>query len=348
MNIAESRPFIVCKRTFTLRWRLTLWMTGLSMGLNAILMFFILTFVVKSDALLHLSFLGMSVMTLLTGACAYWSAGMALRPVKRISQAAHKISANTLRTRLSQEGPNDELKELALSFNAMLNRLERSFEQQGRFVADAAHELRTPLATLRTNVEVISTEPDATPYDYKTLFGTVERNLTRLEHLVTDLLLLTTEEPTLTHNTLSLSPLLENVLVELKPLADTQCVTLSSDEAPDIWIRGDSTLLSHVFSNLVENAIRYNHVNGSVQVKAYHDDTWAIISITDTGSGIAPEEQHHIFDRFYRVDRSRTRHKGGAGLGLSIVSHIVQQYGGQIEVESKLNYGSTFKVRLPL
>ena len=252
MNIAESHPFIVCKRTFTLRWRLTLWMTGLSMVLNAILMFFLLTFVVKSNALLYLSLPGMCIMTLLTGACAYWSAGMALRPVKSISQAAHKISANTLRTRLSQEGPNDELRELALSFNAMLTRLEQSFEQQGRFVADAAHELRTPLATLRTNVEVIATEPDATPHDYKMLFGVVERNLTRLEHLVTDLLLLTTEEPTLTYNELPLTPLLENVFVELKPLADAQHITLSHEKVSDIWVQGDNVLLSHVFSNLVE------------------------------------------------------------------------------------------------
>ena len=238
MNIVQSRPFIICKRTFTLRWRLTLWMTGLSMALSSILLFFVLTFVVKSDSLLHLSFLSMSIMTILTGACAYWSAGMALRPVKKISQAAHKISANTLRTRLSPEGPNDELKELALSFNAMLNRLEHSFEQQGRFVADAAHELRTPLATLRTNVEVICSDSEASANDYKTLFGMLEHNLTRLEHLVTDLLLLTTEEPAIAHDELPLALLIEDVFVDLKPIADAQHITLHGEDIPRCTCKG--------------------------------------------------------------------------------------------------------------
>lgn len=137
------------------------------------------------------------------------------------------------------------------------------------------------------------------------------------------------------------------MLVELTPLANAQHVTLSThEENADIGVRGDSTLLSHVFSNLIENAIRYNRTGGSVQIEIRHDDSWAMLRVTDTGIGIAPDEQRHIFDRFYRVDRSRARHKGGAGLGLSIVSHIVQQHGGHIEVESKPNCGSTFTVKL--
>jgi signal transduction histidine kinase len=143
------------------------------------------------------SLFGMSFMVLITGISAYWVAGMALRPVREISQAAYSIHADTLDTRLYVAGPKDELKELAESFNAMLYRLQRAFEQQGRFVANAAHELRTPLTTLRTNLEVVCADPEASLEDYRAMASTLERQMTRLERLVVDLLLLTVERRSL-------------------------------------------------------------------------------------------------------------------------------------------------------
>lgn len=295
-----------------------------------------------------ISLIGLALMAVLGSAGAYWLAERTLRPVREVSQTAKRIGASTLNTRLVLAGPEDELKELADAFNAMLDRLEGAFAQQSRFVADAAHELRTPLATLRTNLEVISTNPDVTLEDYREMVITLERALMRLERLVAGLLVLAQGEKEVIKEELVLGPLLEEVLLALTPLADERRVTLRLKGKPEVPVYGDGPLLARAFANLVENGIRYNRPDGEVVVTISDDDDWAVVTIADTGIGIPAEEQVHIFDRFYRVDRSRTWHHGGAGLGLSIAAHVVQQHGGQIQVESTPGLGSTFTVRLPL
>lgn len=294
----------------------------------------------------NISLIGLGLVALLGGLGAYWLAGIALRPVRRVSGAAKRISAYTLNTRLDLDGPQDEIKELADTFDAMLGRLERTFELQNRFVADVSHELRTPLASLRTNLEVVA--PDATLDDYRTMAATQERALTRLEHLVADLLILTTSEQPLSGKEVALGPLLEEALCDLKQAADARQVYLQWANETEVVVRGNELHLSRAFSNLIENGIYYNHAGGEVIVSIDCKDAWAVVTITDTGIGIAPEQQAHIFERFYRVDHSRSRHKGGAGLGLSIVYAIVQQHGGQVQVESTPGVGSVFTVLLPL
>jgi signal transduction histidine kinase len=296
----------------------------------------------------NISLIGLTLVAVLGGAGAYLLAGIALRPVRKVSAAARRISANTLDTRLAVAGPGDEVKELADTFDAMLERLGRTFEVQGRFVADVAHELRTPLASLRTNLEVVAADPGATLADYRAMAAIQERALTRLERLIADLLILATSEQPLTRSSVTLGTLLEEVIVELKTAAAAHQVACHLNSEVDVVVHGDSSLLARAFSNLVENGIYYNHPGGEVVVTLDQKDAWAFVTVADNGVGIEVEQQRHIFERFYRVARSHAQHKGGAGLGLSLVSSIVQQHGGKVQVESTPGEGSTFTVLLPL
>jgi heavy metal sensor kinase len=295
----------------------------------------------------NISLVGLAVVAILGGAGAYWLAGMALRPLRRVSEAARRIGADTLDTRLALHGPNDEVKELADTFDAMLERLQGTFELQNRFVADVAHELRTPLASLRTNLEVVASDPQASLDDYRLMAATQERALTRLERLVADLLILATTEQQQAHEAVTLASLLEEALWDLEYAASLRQVDIQLVNELEVVVHGNGPLLARAFSNLIENAIYYNHPGGKVIVTIDRKDAWAVVIVADTGIGIPFEKQSRIFDRFYRADCSRARHKGGAGLGLSIVSAIIQQHGGRIQVESTPDTGSTFTVLLP-
>jgi len=296
----------------------------------------------------NISLLGLVLVAVTGGVAAYWFAGIALRPLRRVSEASKRISAQTLHTRLALDGPNDEVKELADTFDAMLGRLEQTFALQNRFVADVAHELRTPLSSLRINLEVVAADEDTTLDDYRQMVATQERALTRLEHLMADLLLLATNKSLLSEHEIALGPLLEETLVTLKPLADAAQVTLRRANETDVVVHGNEQLLARAFSNLIENGIYYNHTGGEVVIQSDCKEGWAIVTVSDTGIGIPEEQQASIFDRFYRVDRSRSRHKGGAGLGLSIVEATIQHHGGSVHVASTPGKGSVFTVLLPL
>jgi signal transduction histidine kinase len=296
------------------------------------------------------SVIGLIIASILGGAGAYWLAGRTLSSIAALRQAAQGIDSSSLDKRISIEQPDSEIGELAQAFDAMLARLEHSFTQQGSFASNAAHELRTPLTILRANLEVVTADSTATIDDYRELTPVFERTLTRLESLISDLLAMATREDTLVYEEVSLKSLLQEVITDYTALAESQGVALEllgTPDAVDVVVRSDAALLSRVFGNLVENAIRYNHRDGRVVVQIENSPTSTVISIADTGIGIPVEEQGHIFNRFYRVDRSRPRHKSGAGLGLSIVSHVVQLHGGQVHVESTPGLGSKFTVRLP-
>ncbi len=370
----------------TLRWRLMLYAGCLSFGLNLLLASFINAYAsavfpqnafafvqplgatgtgsttsalvdqpvvtgIEQTLLSQLQVIsigGLAFATVLTGVGAYWLAGRTLSSLHTVSRAAQQISANTLDTRLAWQGPEDEIKELADAFDVMLERLQGAFNQQTQFVADAAHELRTPLATLRTNLEVVTVDQSATLADYRGASVVMERTLTRIEELVAGLLILATGEQSLFLEEVSLEPLLEEVLCSLRKVAREQQITLHLDCPQDLTMMGDGLLLARVFSNLVENGIQYNKPGGAVTVTVRREDGWLCVMISDTGWGIADTDQAHIFDRFYRTDKSRTRRHGGAGLGLAIAAHIIQQHGGKIEVESTPGNGSCFTIRLPL
>lgn len=335
---------------FTLQLRLALWTSGMFVVLCLGLLIFInlVTALNKSHQLFNVSVIGFMLVTMSGGFGAYWIAGLALRPVKNMSKAASQIDSDTLSTRLAVDGAQDELKNLAHTFNAMLDRLEQAFELQSRFVADAAHELRTPLASLRTNLEVTRRNPQTTLQDYQQLFLTVERAVTRLESLVAALLVLATEKQALIVQEVAVLPLIEEVLSSLQPVFEKHEVTLCFKAQTHASLYGDEHLLALVFRNLIENAIRYNHVDGSVALCIEEAAGNVLIRVSDTGIGIIPEEQAHIFERFYRVDHSRSRQHGGAGLGLSIVHHILSLHTGSIMLEKSSPTGSTFLVTLPM
>lgn len=294
-----------------------------------------------------ISLVGLGIVAVLGGIGAYLLAGLALRPVRAVSRTAQGINAQTLATRLALGGPRDELTELADAFDVMLGRLDYAFAQQGRFVADAAHELRTPLATLRTNLEVVAADPAATLADYRDMSATLDRHLTRLERLVADLLLLAREEPLIVGEVVALGPLLGGVCDELRPLAAERQVTLHRDGERDLRVPGDAVLLARAMSNLVENGVRYNRPGGAVTVALHRAGEGTVVTVADTGIGIAPGDRERIFERFVRLDPSRARHTGGAGLGLSIVAAVIARHGGTVRVESIPGTGSTFTVWLP-
>lgn len=294
-----------------------------------------------------ISLIGVGAFAVLGALGAYWMAKQALRPVQHLSRLVREIRTETLDQRLALDGPPDEVQELADAFDQMLERLERSFEQQSRFVADAAHELRTPLASLRTNLEVVLSDPHAALADYRETASALEQALERLERLVEDLLLLARGGKDIRVEPVYLEVLISDVIQELRTLAQSHQVSLHYHIVDEVMLQADAPLLARAVSNLIENGIRYNHPGGSVTVTVHREANGVAVSVEDTGVGIPPEEKSHIFERFYRVDRSRARNQGGAGLGLSITAHIVQLHGGHIEVESTSGVGSTFTLCLP-
>lgn len=294
-----------------------------------------------------ISLIGVGIFALLGAAGTYWITQQGLRPVQHLAHLVQEIRAESLDHRLALEGPPDEVKVLADAFDDMLERLKQAFEQQSRFVADAAHELRTPLATLRANLEVVRQDPNATLTDYREMGQVLDRALSRMEHLVEDLLLLAKGEKEIRREPVSLEVVLTEAIDEMKPLAQAHSVTLRLEVVGELALLADAPLLFRAVSNLIENGIRYNRPGGSVAVIAYREADGVVIQVKDTGVGISSEEIPHIFERFYRVDRSRARYRGGAGLGLSITARIVQLHSGHIQVESAPGAGSTFTIWLP-
>lgn len=287
------------------------------------------------------------VLALVGGVGTFWLTGHLLRPLYTFTTTIEQISAGTLDTRVTTTSGTPEIQSLTSSFNRMLERLDTAFTRQGRFVADAAHELRTPLATLRATLDTQPPPVEMTPTDYDDLAQTFDLTLTRLEVLVEHLLVLAVDDRPPTNEPVVLGALLEAIQHDLAPLAAARQVHITIDGATDLVVLGDAPLLGLALANLIDNAIRYNHPGGQVRIQLARSRDQARICVTDTGIGIAPADQNHIFERFYRVDQSRARHRGGAGLGLALVAHIAQQHGGSIAVTSTPGVGSTFTLTLP-
>ncbi|WP_379131005.1 sensor histidine kinase [Paenibacillus sp. sgz500958] len=280
---------------------------------------------------------------------AQWLAMIVLKPVKRMSETAAGITATTLNNRLEIDELHDELKKLGIVINTMLDGLEHSFDQQARFVSAAAHELRTPLTILRTNLEVAGDSNGIDPDDWIDYRETTERTLSRLESLTEDLLLLadgTYDPSNQEHNVVDLANVLADITSFMEPLAAKYGVTLQPMEPCTALVKGEEGLLFLVFRNLLDNAIRYNRPNGKVTLQVSHEDGQVVVRVSDTGNGISLPSKELVFERFYRVDSSRARRSGGAGLGLSIVRHLLAFFQGTVELETSSELGSVFKVTL--
>lgn len=272
-----------------------------------------------------------------------------LRPIDTITKTARRISASNLNARLPRPGTDDELDRLVVTINDTFERLQDSFQTLRQFTADAAHELRTPIAALQGETEVILSQERSTAEYREALINNLDR-LEFLSRLVNDLLLLSQADKgkdMLRSKSLILNRLVMDVGEAFQAVAQQKGIDLSLDVSKDVTVTGDDTRLRQVFSNLLDNAIRYTPQGGSISITVLLQNGNVTVAIKDTGIGIPKEKIPYIFDRFYRVDKSRSRQDGGTGLGLSICQWIVKAHGGSIEVESRPGEGTTFRVTFP-
>jgi signal transduction histidine kinase len=275
-------------------------------------------------------------------------AGRALRPVERITGVARDIQAANLSRRIDLSGPDDELKRLAGTFDEMLDRLDVAFASQRRFVADASHELRNPLAIIQTNAELTLADPEATP-EISRRAGRIRRASERMSRLVEDLLALARlEARPVRRERIDLGRLLSELGDEFLAPARSRGVELVWEAPEGIRFVGDRAELKRALANLIDNAVRLAPSGSPVRLAAGRDDGWAWLAVADHGPGIAATEQERIFDRFYRLDKARSRAGGGSGLGLAITREIVEAHQGEIRLFSSPGQGSTFVVWLPL
>jgi heavy metal sensor kinase len=273
-----------------------------------------------------------------------------LRTVDAASESAHRIGAQgRLRERLFVPPQDDELARLARTFNELLDRLEAAHTTQQRFLADASHELRTPLTVLRGEIEV-ALRRERTGQDYREVLQSAREEIERLSRLTENLLALARAdagEGIAAREQVDVVALCHGVARKLSSLSDLSGVTITV-EAPDTAIvHGDSVALERVFANLVENALRYSPRGEGVTLSAATEADTVVVRVRDTGPGIPAEHLPHLFERFYRVDKARSREFGGAGLGLSIVEALVEAHGGGVSVASEVGQGTEFCVRLP-
>jgi heavy metal sensor kinase len=283
----------------------------------------------------------------------YFLARKNLAPVAVMAAQARHMGAANLHDRLAVANQRDELGQLALSFNQLLERLEASFEQQRRFVSDASHELRTPVAILRGETEVTLSRSDRTPEEYRETLGILRDEAQRLARIIEDLFTLTRADAgqyPLNLRDVYLDELASSALLRSRSLALAKKITLCPSIEPDLPIQADEALLGRMLLNLLDNAIKYSQPESTVQLACRREGDYYVVRVTDNGPGIAPELQPRIFERFFRADKARSRAEGdtgGAGLGLSIARWIAEAHHGTLKLSQSDVSGSTFSVLLP-
>ncbi|MHB8652871.1 MAG: HAMP domain-containing sensor histidine kinase [Terriglobia bacterium] len=281
----------------------------------------------------------------------YWMSRKALLPVDEISRAAQSITHQNISKRLLVPQSHDELQRLSETLNGMLDRLEAAFRKIIQFTADASHEIRTPVSLMRTTAELALRKP-RTEEGYREALAQILKELERTSVLIEELMLLARADSgtqMLNIETLDLSETLRDVCNEGRTLAEGKEVDIRWEipTAP-LLVEGDPNALHRLFLILIDNGVKYTPENGQVTMSLKTRNGFAVTEIHDTGLGIAEADIPHIFERFYRADKARSRDSGGAGLGLSIGRWIAEAHGGTIEAESTLGRGSLFRVRLPL
>ena len=289
------------------------------------------------------------VIVLLAGIGGLFLANRALKPVDRITRTARAMGEKNLSDRIEVVS-DDELGRLAATLNQMVERIEAAFDRQRRFTADASHELRTPLAVIQAESTLaLSRERDED--EYRKSLTLISQEAAHMTAMVSKLLFLArsddNREP-LNLEEVNLKETMTELSSDLEALAAEKGLQSRLGEMEDLTVKGDRTKLRQLFLNLLENAIRYSPVGGTITSSVVRSNNSAVVRVSDTGTGIPEEHLPRIFERFYRVDKARSRADGGAGLGLAIAKHIAEAHGGKIDVESQVGKGSTFSVSLPL
>ena len=275
----------------------------------------------------------------------------ALKPVDKIAQTAQKIGEGDLSQRINVN-TKDELGRLAATLNEMIGRLEKAFQRQKQFTSDASHELRTPLAVIEAE-STLALQKERPPSDYRQSLEIVSRGARQMASLIDQLLTLARADAgkeQWNFAEVELGKLITNLSIDVEVLCQEKGLSFQLGQTQDLVVKGDEARLRELFMNLLDNAIRYTSAPGTISLSLRREGQMAVVAITDTGIGIPAEDILFIFERFYRVDKSRSRAEGGSGLGLglAICRHIVEAHGGKIEVESQVGVGSTFSVWLPL
>jgi signal transduction histidine kinase len=298
------------------------------------------------DVLLGVTFWALAFATLVSVVAGWWMAGRMLRPVQEISAVARRLSATTLHERIDLEGPKDELRQLADTFDDMLGRLELAFVAQREFVSNASHELRTPLAIMRTELDVTLADPATDAKDLRRMAETIRSAIARSEDVIDKLLVLAESQDLVEHDRVDMARVAAIAVERHTMAASARGLTFQLDAQPST-VLGDDALLERLVDNLVENAVRYASPEGAIQVQVGLGDDRVTLRVMNAGDLIAPDETPRLFERFYRRGTSRSRHTGGSGLGLAIVAAVAEAHGGRASAEAPPDGGLIVTVTLP-
>ncbi|HAE92183.1 MAG TPA: two-component sensor histidine kinase [Tissierella sp.] len=313
---------------------------------NDILLLIVDNAQLKSTTEFQMYSFSVMIATILLGSLAFFLIIMhVIKPLKVLTEKVSLIdidSVESLRNEIVMSKGGYELEELSQSFDAALNKIYESYEKQKQFSANVAHELRTPLAVLRTKIDVFKKKQSLKDTEIEDFIFTMENNVTRLSELVEGILFLSRDaQPQ--YSQVNVRPLLEEILLDVEDKAKEKEISIAIKGA-DVMVLTDDMLLERTLLNLIDNAIKYNVEGGSVEVSLSESESEVVIQVADTGIGISDEKKKHIFDLFYRIEESRNRVTGGYGIGLALVQNIITRLGGSISVSDNIPQGSIFQV----
>ncbi|MDE3038727.1 MAG: HAMP domain-containing histidine kinase, partial [Pseudomonadota bacterium] len=295
-------------------------------------------------------FFGLPMVALITSAGGYILVRRALKPVESIRATAEQIAFGNLSNRLPVACTGDALEHLSVTLNQMLERLEAAYEQASRFSADASHELRTPLTIMRSELEAMAREKNM-PASLRERIGSVLEETERLSRIAENLFAISrldTGEAKVQHIRVDLATLAQSTAEQMALLAEEKQISLHINTLIPVFVYGDSARLKQIVVNLLDNAIKYTPGHGMILLNVKAASHKAVLEVADNGIGIPADALPHVFNRFYRADKARTREMGGAGLGLSIVRSICQAHGGIVDIESREGEGTACRIELPL
>lgn len=300
------------------------------------------------ELLRNYSLIALLVLFLISLVVGWFVAGSVLKPIGRITGVAKDIQATDLSRRIELGGPQDELRELADTFDEMLGRLDEAFESQREFIHEASHELRNPLAVIRTNLDVTLADPGADEADLRHTLEVVQRSSERMTRLVDDLLVYARKGSlSLERETIDAAEILHELADEFRAPAEAKGIAILDQTPGALWVDGDRNALRQAVANLLANAIRIAPSGSAVRLRGAAEPPWVWLSVEDEGPGIPVEDHERVFQRFWRGDPREGRSEGRSGLGLTIVRQVAEAHGGEVKLSSEPGHGAAFVIWLP-
>ena len=295
-----------------------------------------------------LSIIAFILVVTIGGMCTYFVVNNALIPIVELNKNIKKINEDNLNSNLSIKGANDEIKELTISFNKMIAKLENAFASPKRFNYSVAHELKTPLAVIKTNIDVLKSSNCKSLEEYDKTLAVVEKSILKMNLIIETLLDIIRQENAPLNEIVSIDEILEDIVDDLSIIANKKNIKLKLNSYNiKNKIKGNEIMLYRAFYNVIENSIKYNKINGSIDILCYQDLNKIEVKVIDTWSGIKEEDYDEILKPFYRCEGIDSYSKNGVGLGLSLTQSVIKLHGGEIKVKSKLNEGTEFTFILP-